>query len=131
MDVKNLGTPTTLPSPPFVHLDGIPNFRGIGGWPVPSGQSIRRNLVFRCGEPTRATDEDVKKIQSLGVTHVFDLRSNPEIQKLQELGVAGRAVIAWPGVERIHSPVFSEQAYDPVSLAARHAEHLTDNPEAC
>lgn len=131
MDIKLPGTPTTLPSPPFVHLHGIPNFRDLGGWPISGkpGKSVRRNFIFRCGEPTRATEEDIKKIQSLGITHVFDLRSNPEIKKLQVTGVSNGVVTSWPGIERVYSPVFPEQEYDPVSLAKRHAEYLTDKPE--
>ncbi|KAF2102836.1 hypothetical protein NA57DRAFT_32723 [Rhizodiscina lignyota] len=124
------GTSSTLPSPPFVHVQGIPNFRDLGGWPI-SGEpnkSVRRNFIFRCGEPTRATDEDVEKIKSLGVTNVFDLRSKPEIEKHQVSGAAG-IVTSWPGIERIYSPVFPEESYDPVSLVSRHADYQTSNSE--
>lgn len=131
MEVKVPGTPETLPSPPFVHLHGIPNFRDLGGWPIvgEKGRSFRRDFIFRCGEPTRATQEDIQKIQSLGITHVFDLRSNPEIKKLQIRGVSDAAAAPWPEIERVYCPVFPEQEYDPVSLAKRHEQYLTDNPE--
>ena len=124
------GTTSDLPSPPFVHLQGIPNFRDLGGWPIAGepNKSVRRNLIFRCGEPTRATEEDIEKIKSLGVTHVFDFRSIPEIEKLQVSGAHG-VVTAWPGVERVYCPVFPEESFDPVSLAALYADYNSSDPQ--
>ncbi|OAA65862.1 protein tyrosine/serine phosphatase [Niveomyces insectorum RCEF 264] len=75
-----------------------------------------------------ATDEAVEKIRSLGVTHIYDLRSNTEIQKMQ-VSDSKASVINWPGVERVSSPVFPEESYDPVSLAKRHAEYQDDSPK--
>ena len=123
-------TPATLPTPPFVTLSGIPNFRDLGGWPIASlpGHSVRRNYVFRCGEPTRATDEAVEKIRSLGIRHIFDLRSNPEIKQLKISGTS-MGVTDWPGVERVYVPVFPEDAYDPVSMATRHADYQKGTKE--
>lgn len=121
-------TSSTLPSPPFVPLIGIPNFRDIGGYPISSSPnlSVRRNYIFRCGEPTKASSEAIFKIQSLGVTHIYDLRSNPEIQKLQ---ISGTGVTDWPGIERVYVPVFPEDAYDPVSMAVRHADYLSSDAD--
>lgn len=125
-----VGTSSDLPSPPFIPLQGIPNFRDLGGWPIAGepNKSVRRNLIFRCAEPTRATDEDIEKIKSLGVTKIFDLRSRPEIEKLQISGAAG-VVTAWPGIERVYCPVFPEESYDPVMLAKRHADYQTEDGE--
>src|SRR6266480_7255976 len=123
-------TSSSLPSPPFVPLNGIPNFRDIGGYPISSSPhlSVRRNYIFRCGEPTKASPEAIAKIQSLGVTHIYDLRSKAEIQKLQLLGT-GTVVTDWPGVERVYVPVFPEDAYDPVSMAVRHADYLSGDAD--
>ena len=85
---------------------------------------MRRNYIFRCGEPTKASPEAISKIQSLGVTHIYDLRSKPEIQKLQISG-SGTGVTNWTGVERVHVPVFPDDAYDPVNMAVRHADYLS------
>jgi len=126
----NPETPASLPTPPFVTLSGIPNFRDLGGWPIASWphHSVRRNYVFRCGEPTKATDEAVEKIKSLGVKHIFDLRSNPEIRQHQ---LSGRSagVTNWPGVERVYVPVFPEDSYDPLSIATRHADYQKGTTE--
>lgn len=129
-------TSTDLPSPPFVHLKGIANFRDLGGWPISSSptKSVRRNYIFRCAEPTKATEETIAKIKSLGITHIYDLRAAPEIKKYQvssgEAGAgAGDGVVNWPGVERVYCPVHPETSFDPVSMALRHADYLKAGDE--
>jgi hypothetical protein len=117
-------TTASLPSPPFVTMQGIANFRDLGGYAIASDpkKSVRMNYIFRCAEPTSATEQDITKINTeLKVTHIYDLRSNPEIEKLQVSGGKGK-VVNWPGVERVYCPVFPETSYDPVSLAIRHAD---------
>ncbi len=130
MAAPNPDTLESLPSPPFVHLRGIPNFRDLGGHKIDDGDqfSVRRKYLFRCGEPTKATSETVEKIRALGVKHIFDLRSYPEIQRHQVSGAAS-GVIDWPGVERIFCPVFPDDSYDPVSLAKRYADYQDESRE--
>jgi hypothetical protein len=134
MDKITPGTPSTLPSPPFVTLEGVPNFRDLGGWPIPGhpDKSVRRGRVFRCGEPTKATSADVEKIKSLGVTCVFDLRSKPEIHKRlgsSAGGAGGEGAAQWPGIEHRFIPVFPDHSYDPVSLATSYADYMSEDVE--
>ncbi|CAK7234353.1 hypothetical protein SCUCBS95973_008906 [Sporothrix curviconia] len=125
----NPETSTSLPSPPFVHLKGIPNFRDLGGYKVAGSDLIvRRGYAFRCGEPTSATPEAIETIRGLGINHIFDLRSLPEIQKMQVAGT-GPKTVDWPGVTRVFTPVFREESYDPVSLAKRHADYQSEGSE--
>lgn len=57
-----------LPSPPFVDIPGIANFRDIGGQPTSSGQDVRQGLVFRSADPSKATEEGMKNMgQDLGM----------------------------------------------------------------
>lgn len=52
---------TSLPSPPFIEIPGIANFRGLGG------QYVGPGLVFRSADPTRATKTGLEKMrQDLG-----------------------------------------------------------------
>jgi hypothetical protein len=56
-----------ITSPPFVVVDGIANFRDIGGYPTSTGQSITKGLAFRCADPSKATREGFEKMsQDLG-----------------------------------------------------------------
>lgn len=104
-----------IPSPPFIPIQGLANARDIGGYPVKnsSGKVIKRGLIFRASEPSKATDEGIATLQELGIRVVYDLRSAEEIEH------DGRKIKEWPGTTRIHAPIFSDQAHDPESLGAR------------
>lgn len=51
---------TSLPSPPFVNVPGIANFRDIGG------NNVRRGLVYRSADPSKPTEEGLMKMKDLG-----------------------------------------------------------------
>ncbi|TPX09758.1 uncharacterized protein E0L32_009097 [Thyridium curvatum] len=89
-----------LPSPPFIHIEGLPNFRDIGGYPIttttsggpgPAKKMVRRGLVYRSSEPSRLTDQGVAKLQQLGVAKVYDLRSEVEVSKAAAAAEAAEA----------------------------------------
>lgn len=134
MAAPNPETPASLPTPPFVTMKGIPNFREVGGYPIKDqpGKSLKKDLLFRCAEPTKGTPEDIEKIKSLGINRIYDLRSLPEIKKHQVANVGtgnAGAPYEWNGVERIYAPVFPDESWDPVSIAVRHKEYQKEGPE--
>jgi hypothetical protein len=45
-------------------------------------------------------------------------------------GSAG-APYSWEGVERVYAPVFTDESWDPVSMAIRHKEYIKEGPEVC
>ncbi|TLD21918.1 hypothetical protein PspLS_08009 [Pyricularia sp. CBS 133598] len=124
------GPPAEL-TPPFHHIPGLPNFRDIGGYataaagdastpgqPAQHGQKLfRRNLVFRASEPSKLTDEGVAKLQDLGITHVFDLRSFDEVKARE--GWVGSKIREWDGAQRVLVPVFTDEDYSPEAIARR------------
>ncbi|KAG7291498.1 hypothetical protein NEMBOFW57_001517 [Staphylotrichum longicolle] len=116
-------THPTPPSPPFVHVAGADNFRDAGGYALDGqpGKAIRRGVVFRSAHLTDLEDDGVATLQRLGVTHVFDLRSFPEIDK------EGRSR-AWEGATSQLLPVFLGKDYRPEALAVRF-RHYSDGPE--
>jgi hypothetical protein len=118
-----------LPSPPFITVAGIPNFRDLGGYPIasPSNHSIRREVIYRCAEPSQVTKDGITTMQRLGITHIYDLRSNNEIQRAQAAGRGG--VVEWEGCERVFVPIFSDQDYSPENLAIRYKDYAADGTE--
>ncbi|TVY21519.1 Tyrosine-protein phosphatase [Lachnellula arida] len=120
----------SLPSPPFLTVAGIPNFRDLGGYPLaksPHTHSIKRSLVYRCGEPSRVTPEGITVMQNLGITHIYDLRSVPELQRNRD---AGRGdVVQWEGCERVFVPVFRDEDYSPEGMAARLMDYASPDAE--
>ena len=49
---------TALPSPPFVDVPGIANFRDIGG----QLGNVRKGLVYRSADPSKPTEDGLKKM---------------------------------------------------------------------
>lgn len=123
-------TTTSLPTPPFVDVPGLPNFRDCGGYPVTDSRGengdsktqmiIRRGILFRSSEPSMLTDDGIAILRdTLRITHVFDLRSLPEIERDAKLD--GRQPREWDGSKRVFAPVFLDEDYSPEAVARRYA----------
>ncbi|KAK5113032.1 hypothetical protein LTR85_011054 [Meristemomyces frigidus] len=119
---------TSLPSPPFIDIPGIHNFRGVGGHYVGPG------LVFRSADPTKATKSGLEKMrQDLGIRVIYDLRSAPEIKRdgPEWAGVAvDKADVFEPyGIKREWVPVFAAKDYGPEQVALRYKEYTRSGTE--
>ena len=62
-----------------VPLSGQPNFRDLGGYAASDGRTVRWGLVFRSGELSQLSSDDVAKLGGLGIKTVVDLRSPEEV----------------------------------------------------
>jgi protein tyrosine/serine phosphatase len=118
--------PAHLPVPPFIHVQGVPNFRDLGGYLCPppahisSSQTevggtsettggggagggggkkymVRKNLLFRCAHPTQLTQHGATTLRDLGITNIYDLRSAPEIDKLAHSPPSSPSTDSFPG----------------------------------
>ncbi|KAH7029433.1 protein-tyrosine phosphatase-like protein [Microdochium trichocladiopsis] len=116
-----------LPRPPFIHVDGLPNFRDAGGYPVTDGSStgtggkktiVRRGVLYRASEPSKLSSEGEAQLRALGIREVYDLRSAVEIERGIREG-HGWAIREWEGARRNFVPVFLDQDYSPEALALR------------
>lgn len=122
--------PKNLPSPPFILLQGIPNLRDIGGYPLlhptTAARSVRRGLVYRSADTSAAphfpnTCTELKS--TLHVTTVYDLRSTAEVER----GTFGPP-LAVDGIERIHAPTNKEDmSPEAISLRYRDYSHGGDD----
>jgi hypothetical protein len=141
--------PSRLPVPPFIHVQGVPNFRDMGGYECPPPPSlkdadtsgkiymVRKNLLFRCAHPTQLTQHGAATLRNLGITNIYDLRSATEIEKLahtppatptetqtkdannQEALDTSNGYIVIPGIDRTFTPVYTREDYSPVALARK------------
>jgi hypothetical protein len=116
-----------LPSPPFVCVSGIHNFRDLGGYAVSPAFSVRRHVIYRCGEPSKVTQDGIETLKSLGVTHMYDLRSKIEIDRNKDATWGG--IKEWDGCERVFAPVFIDQDYNPENLALRFKDYACEGTE--
>ena len=60
-------------------LDGVTNFRELGGLPTRDGRRVRAGVVFRSGHWGRASASDQGELQRLGVRLVFDFRTDADL----------------------------------------------------
>ena len=61
-----------------VPLDGQPNFRDVGGYKTRDGRTVKRGLVYRSGELPRLTDEDIARLEGLGISMVVNFLTEVE-----------------------------------------------------
>ncbi|KAL5511143.1 hypothetical protein ACEPAH_4358 [Sanghuangporus vaninii] len=126
----------TLSSAPFHTVDGVINFRDFGIPTFPSDNApraneklaevphIRRGVLFRSGEPARLTEKGKATLKELGITTIFDLRSEVEIRKYKS------STPEIEGVRFVHIPVSDSDEYDPMALAARVSRFAKDEKNA-
>lgn len=131
---------TTLPSPPFFLIPNINNLRDAAiSLSTPQGP-IRQGVLFRSADVSKLDRSGWDAVHDLGVAHVFDLRSKPEVEK----GWAGIVAKAdggedvrpgWirdmeeAGVQRTWVPVFKETDYSPEKLAERYQKYMQTSVE--
>ena len=85
-----------------LRLDGPSNLRDIGGYPTADGSWTRWGRVFRSDGLHGLTDADHAVIEQLGITTVFDLRSDGEVEHQPD-----RLPV---GVAHVHLPMSSDVA---------------------
>ncbi|PPQ70449.1 hypothetical protein CVT26_013943 [Gymnopilus dilepis] len=97
-----------LSKPPFVSISGVINVRDLGNYP----STTEKHHITK------------PSLQRLGVTKVFDLRSDTEIRKYNT------PLPQIDGVEIIHIPVFQTADYSPEMMAKRYQLYASGKTEA-
>ncbi|TFK55621.1 hypothetical protein OE88DRAFT_1692127 [Heliocybe sulcata] len=113
-----------LSQPPFIVCSGVYNVRDIGGCPTQYGIPVRRGFVYRSGEVSGITDEGRKQLKYLGVTTVYDLRSDTEMERYNT------PIPDIPGVDIVRTPVFQTEDYSPEMMAKRYELYASGKTEA-
>jgi protein-tyrosine phosphatase len=65
----------------LVGLEGVHNFRDLGGYEMADGRTIGWGRLFRADGLYRVTESDLDMIDALGIRTVVDLRSSPELDQ--------------------------------------------------
>jgi protein-tyrosine phosphatase len=61
-------------------MEAIYNFRDFGGYHTQNGKHLKKGLLFRSGDLSKATDADLDRLVSLGIKTICDLRSERELK---------------------------------------------------
>jgi len=64
-----------------VPLEGVPNFRDLGGYETEDGRHVRWGQLFRSGALADLTEADLEVVDGLGIALVCDLRSDGEVEE--------------------------------------------------
>jgi len=85
-----------------IPMDGPSNFRDIGGYPTLDGSWTRWGQVFRSDGLDQLSDQDHAVMADLGISKVFDLRSDGEVEHAPDR--------LPDGVTHVHLPMSSDVA---------------------
>ena len=66
----------------LVPLQGVHNFRDIGGYLGEAGMTVKKNMMYRADGLYRLTASDIEVVRSLGIQTVIDLRSDEELSNV-------------------------------------------------
>jgi hypothetical protein len=130
-----------LPQPPFYTVPNISNLRdATASLPKAStGHKLRTNILFRSADVSKLDPSGWKTLHDeLGIGHVFDLRSKPEIERTvteEERANPDFVKPKWiqdcedAGIQRHWVPVFEEADYSPERLAERYVKYMDDGED--
>ncbi|KAH9938005.1 protein-tyrosine phosphatase-like protein [Fomitopsis serialis] len=115
-----------LSQPPFITVPGVVNVRDLGLYPSETfpDSVIRPGFVFRSGEISSITEDGKATLRELGVTTVYDLRSDTEIQRYETPSPD------IDGVDIVRLPVFKTEDYSPEMMAKRFELYASGKTEA-
>ncbi|KAG7884714.1 hypothetical protein KL938_001841 [Ogataea parapolymorpha] len=91
-------------TPRWVEVEGIANFRDLGGWCVGATKRVRPRLMFRCANPTNVTAKGRKTLEELNIRAIFDLRSAEEREEYGHLELAHATNFHIPAFDSNLSP---------------------------
>ena len=114
----------------LVDLEGLHNFRDLGGYPTEDGRRVRPGRVYRSDALHRMTPADVPRVRALGLVTVIDLRAPDEVAHvgtgfIDELGAEYRNLPTRPAVLGPDAPEGSV-----VSAPERYLGYLHEGPGA-
>ncbi|CAO3697611.1 unnamed protein product [Rhizopus stolonifer] len=110
---QSMGQHVGLVIPRWIDVEGVKNFRDIGGWPLKDGSGyIRERIVFRCGHLVDVTPKGIQVLERLNVVAAFDFRSETEVER-QGVMPPVKGLIHYP------SAMFTKADYSPEALATR------------
>lgn len=108
----------------FIDVEGIFNFRDIGGYTIDQDPpySVRRGFIFRCANTGKVKSNGMQEIRDSGITTIFDLRSTSEVEETQDFA----PITVVPGVKRVHVSLFDGE-YPTQQTVERLKKYATDN----
>ena len=67
----------------FVEIDGVVNFRDLGGYSGAEGKTVKWRTLYRAGQLDRVDEQGLRSAQALGIRSIIDLRFEEETKLYQ------------------------------------------------
>lgn len=99
-----------------IPLEGVHNFRDVGGYRSAAGRSVRPGLFFRSDEFSELSNADLETLKALGLRTIIDLRNPSEIKGKENRPIQGSVYRQIRIYKR--DPILR---YLPIALFRRHA----------
>jgi protein-tyrosine phosphatase len=111
-----------------IELEGAWNFRDFGGVTAADGRRIRPGAVFRSDALHRLTAGDAARLEALGLSRVYDLRSARELETdgLGDFAAVGDRHFHRPLVRVTLSPFDPSIDWKTLDLSSRYLEMLRE-----
>jgi protein-tyrosine phosphatase len=118
----------TAPDAGRIALQGLHNFRDLGGHETSDGRRVRVGRVFRSDALHRMTEADVEAVRALGLVSVVDLRAPDEVAhvgtgRIDDLGADYHHLPTRPAVLSADAP-----AGEVTSAPERYLGYLAEGP---
>ncbi|MBT3187415.1 MAG: tyrosine-protein phosphatase [Anaerolineae bacterium] len=102
-------------------MESINNFRDFGGYKTKNGARLKKGLLYRSGDLSKATSADLEKISALGIKTICDLRSErerrvepdrfPDVEPITFFNIPMRPIVDYHArsLGRLFSLMFGEE----------------------
>ena len=102
-------------------MESINNFRDFGGYKTKNGARLKKGLLYRSGDLSKATSADLEKISALGIKTICDLRSErerrvepdrfPDVEQITFFNIPMRPIVDYHArsLGRLFSLMFGEE----------------------
>ena len=104
----------------------LTNLRDLGGMVGADGKKIKEKMIIRSDRLSKATDADIRMLEEIPVTMVFDFRSPMEEESEHDREVKGSVYKHIPIVDRFETKVTEEENPD-LSTIAKVVEQMVKN----
>jgi protein-tyrosine phosphatase len=86
-------------------IDGVINFRDLGGYQTQDGGKVRYGRVFRSAQLSGLTSQGVQQATSLGIKSIMDLRFDDEISRYPTVKQAFplAEIVSWQDLQPVNN----------------------------
>lgn len=97
--------PQAVVNPRVLNIEGVLNFRDIGGYRSADGRQVTWGKIFRSAQLDRLSEQGVSELAALGIKTVVDLRFSDETQKYPTIrsAVPNAEIISWHDEQEVGS----------------------------